>query len=321
MNKILVTTVPFCEQDKSSIDLLNKANIKYVINPYNRKITEDELCELIPQFDGLIAGTEKISRKVMQGAKKLKIISRVGVGLDGIDLLYARSQKISVSYTPEAPVLAVADLTIGLMMSTLRNIHLSNLQMHRNLWNRHYGKRIQDVTVGVIGVGRIGSRVINFLRALGVKKILAYDVKPNNEFLAAHDVTLVALSGLYAKADVITLHVPLNESTRNMITIAELLSMKQDAILINTARGGVICEKDLLDALNRGHFASVAVDVFEKEPYLGQLSKIDRCLLTSHMGSMSYDCRARMEIEATQEIIRYFSGEPLRSLVPDSEYN
>ena len=131
----------------------------------------------------------------------------------------------------------------------------------------------------------------------------------------------VSKEEIYAKCDVITLHVPLTSETLNMISKEQLLQMKSNAILINTARGGIINEKDLAEILISGHLAGAAIDVFELEPYTGPLSKIDNCLLTAHMGSMSVDCRARMEIDATSEVIRFFSGQPLQSAIPDFEFD
>jgi D-3-phosphoglycerate dehydrogenase len=126
---------------------------------------------------------------------------------------------------------------------------------------------------------------------------------------------------IYKHADIISFHIPLNAKTNNMIKKEQLLSMKSDAIIINTARGGIINEDDLATVLNSGHLSGAAIDVFEKEPYFGPLSQIDACHLTSHMGSMSIDCRAKMEIEATDEAIRFLAGQELNSPVPIEEYD
>jgi D-3-phosphoglycerate dehydrogenase len=125
---------------------------------------------------------------------------------------------------------------------------------------------------------------------------------------------------IYRHADVISLHVPLTVQTKNMIRREHLLQMKPDAMLINTSRGGIINEHDLAEVLNAGHLSGASIDVFEQEPYHGELAQIDRCLLTSHMGSMSVDCRTRMEIEATEEAVRFLTGQALQGLVPTEEY-
>ncbi|QWD64367.1 phosphoglycerate dehydrogenase [Polynucleobacter sp. MWH-UH2A] len=325
MTKVLITTVPFCELEKMPIEMLSCAGIEYVINPLGRKLREDELAELIGDFDALIAGTEKISKKVFDRAKKLKIISRVGIGLDGLDLLEAERRKIKISYTPDAPAPAVAELTVGLILSLLRSIHLANTQMHEGGWTRYFGRRISEVTIGIIGYGRIGKGVLNCLSGFSGHaglNVLVNDINPIN-YHSSGGLNLVCASKeeIYAKSDVITLHVPLTSMTLNMIGRSQLLKMKPDAVLINTSRGGIVNEHDLAEVLLSGHLTGAAIDVFEHEPYEGPLSKIDNCLLTAHMGSMSVDCRARMEIEATGEVIRFFSGQPLQSVVPGFEFD
>lgn len=320
MFKVLITTVPFGEKDSKPLDLLDANNIEYLINPLNKKLTEDELIDFVSDYDVIIAGTEKISDKVMKKASKLKMISRVGIGLDSVDLLSAERRKIKVSYTPDAPAPAVVDLTMGLMYSSIRRIHEANINLHKGKWHRYFGKRLTECTIGVIGAGRIGSKVIENLLALGCKKILYYDKKVR---LKNGDNGLVVFSSkeeIYQKSDIISLHVPLDLETKNMISIKELKLMKKDSFLINTARGGIINEEDLYEALEEKLIGGAAIDVFEDEPYSGELAKHDNCILTGHMGSMSEDCRTQMEIEATEEAIRFLTGKTLKGHVPDEEY-
>lgn len=320
MPKVLITTVPFGEKNRLPIEQLEAAGIEYVINPLGRKLKEDELAEMVTDFDVLIAGTELITDKVMSGASRLKLISRVGIGLDGVDLLSAERRGIKVSYTPDAPAPAVAELTIGLMLSLLRSVHVANAQMHRGEWLRHFGRRIPEVTIGIIGVGRIGGRVLRRLAGFGSPRILVNDIHPDQKVAPELKLEWVDKEEIYRQADVISLHVPLTIQTKNMIRLEHLLQMKPDAMIINTSRGGIINEQDLAQVLGSGHLSGAAVDVFEQEPYTGALAQIERCLLTSHMGSMSVDCRTRMEIEATEEAVRFLSGKPLQGLVPSGEY-
>ena len=321
MPKVLISTVPFGEKDKFPLELLSNNSIEYILNPLNRKLKEDDLKGLIGNMDGLIAGTEIISDKVLKKANNLKIISRVGIGLDGIDLNYAKEKNINISYTPDAPGPAGAEMTIGLMISLLRSLHISNSQMHLGKWNRIFGRRISEITIGIIGVGRIGSRVLRRLKPFGTPKILVNDVMPDHTIDGYLKVHWTTKNEIYKNADLISLHLPLNTKTKDMITAKELSLMKDNALLINTSRGGIINEKDLFSALKKGKLGGVAIDVFENEPYEGPLKNIERCLLTSHMGSMSEDCRTRMEIESTEEIVRFFNNEQLKNPVPVSEYN
>ncbi len=318
--KVLITTVPFGDKNRLPLDLLEDAGIESVINPLNKKLTEQELADLVTDFDAIIAGTEPITDYVMSRASNLKIISRVGIGLDSVDLLAAERRGIKVSYTPDAPAPAVAELTIGLMITLLRSVHLSNLKMHQREWHRYFGRRLAETTIGVIGVGRIGRRILNRLKVFGTSRLLVNDIVIDQEIGRKFKVEWVTKDTIYKEADIITCHVPLTAKTKNMIRREQLESMKQDAIVINTARGGIVNEADLYDVMQSGHLSGAAIDVFEHEPYAGNLCEIERCLLTSHMGSMSIDCRTRMEIEATEEAVRYLTGQALEGEVPEEEY-
>ncbi|RTY35994.1 lactate dehydrogenase [Chlorobium phaeovibrioides] len=321
MSKVLITTVPFGDKNRLPLELLESAGIEYLINPLGRKLKEDELAGMVGDFDVLVAGTEPITARVMEHARNLKLISRVGIGLDSVDLLEAERRGIQVSYTPDAPAPAVAELTIGLMLSLLRNVHAANLQMHKGEWCRHFGRRIPEVTIGIIGTGRIGGRVLRRLSAFGSPRVLVNDLYPDQKVTTELKLEWVGKETIYREADLISLHVPLTAHTKNMVRKEHLLMMKSDALVINTSRGGIINEQDLAEVLLGGHLGGAAIDVFEHEPYSGKLAGIDRCLLTCHMGSMSVDCRTRMEIEATEEAVRYFTGRSLQGLVPKEEYD
>jgi len=318
--KALITTVPFALMNQLPIELLNASGIKYLINPLGRKLTEDELTEMVSDFDIIIAGTEPITQKVIDNAPNLKLISRVGIGLDSIDLLAAQKKGIKVSYTPDAPAPAVAELTLGLIFSLLRSIHVANSQLHKGQWNRIFGKRLSEITLGIIGVGRIGSRVIRRTKPFGSPRLLVNDINPTKQYDMDFKLEWVSKQTIYEDADIICIHLPLTRHTHNMVTKKELLSMKSNAAIINVSRGGIINEKDLYDVLKSGHLIGAALDVFEKEPYTGKLTEIERCILTSHMGSMSIDCRSRMEIEATEEVVRFFKNTSLINEVPQAEY-
>lgn len=320
MAKVLITTVPFGAHNQLPIDLLKSLGVDFEINPIGRRLTESELVEMAAKSEIIIAGTEPITARVMDAAPGLKLISRVGIGLDNVDLLAARDRGVAVSYTPDAPAPAVAELTIGLMLSLLRHTQVANLTMHRGEWHRQMGRRIPEVTIGIIGTGRIGSRVLRRLVPFGSPRILANDLEPQSNLVPELKVEWVDKETIYREADVISLHLPMTKQTRNMIGREHLMMMKPDALLINTARGGIINEVDLYEVMLNDHLGGAAIDVFQEEPYVGKLKDIDRCLLTCHMGSMSVDCRSRMEIEATEEVVRYLRGLPLESSVPIEEY-
>jgi len=320
MFKVLITTVPFGDKNRLSLELLENIGAEYLINPLNKKLTEEELVEMVSDFEVIIAGTEQITSKVMDRASNLRMISRVGIGLDSVDLVAAEERSISVSYTPDAPAPAVAELTIGLMLALLRSMHVSNSSLHSGQWVRYFGRRLSEVVIGIIGVGRIGTRVLGHLKGFGPPTILANDIQPAKQLEQEFDLEWVEKDFIYREADIISVHTPLTSLTKNMICEEELLIMKEDAMVINTARGGIINEFDLFQVLKSGHLSGAAIDVFEQEPYDGRLLDIERCLLTAHMGSMSVDCRSSMEIQATEEVIRFLTGKPLEKAVPEDEY-
>lgn len=319
--RVLITTVPFGEVDHAPLDLLEAAGVEVRVNPLGRRLREEELAGMIDGCTALIAGTEPITARVLQAATNLAVIARVGIGVDSVDLLEARRRNIEVTYTPDAPSAAVAELTVGLMLDLLRGITAADRRMRQGGWQRTLGRRLSESTVGVIGVGRIGKRLIAHLKnGFPGVRVLANDVQPDRGFGSAHGVEWVDKQTIYAQADVISIHLPLTTDTKNLIDAAEIASMRADAVLINTSRGNMINEAALAAALRRGRLAGAALDVFEREPYTGELADIENCVLTCHMGSMSRDCRRRMEMEATMEVVRFFRGEPLQSVVPEAEY-
>ena len=264
MPSVLITTVPFGDKNKLPLKLLENSGIEYLINPLNKKLNEDELAEMITDFDVIIAGTEQITAKVMDCATNLKMISRVGIGLDSVELLAAKERGIIVSYTPDAPAKAVSDLTIGLMLNLLRQTHVSNDRMHKGEWERFFGRRLGEVTIGLIGMGRIGIGVLGRLQGFGCPRILVNDIEQKRCLETAFKFEWVSKEEIYREADVISLHIPLTKQTKGMIRKQELELMKPDSILINTARGGIIDENDLYQIMKNNHLSGAAIDVFEQ---------------------------------------------------------
>ena len=319
--RILVSTVPFGEIDAYPLDLMrNDPSCEYVINPIGRKLKENELADMIKDFDILVAGTEPITAKVMDCAKRLKLISRVGIGLDNVDLAAARERGIKVSYTPEAPAPAVAELTMGHMLNLCRMISLADRKLRDGVWQRLMGGRLAEKVVGIIGTGRIGTRVMRHLQGFAPKKILVNDLKPDQHVYELYQAKFADKETIYREADIITFHVPMTRETSGMISAKEIEMMKKGAVLINTARGGIINEQDLFTALKNKRIAGAAIDVFRNEPYSGELVTLDNCFFTCHMGSCSADCRFAMEKQAVEEAMRYVRGEKLEQEAPEHEY-
>ncbi len=309
---ILITATPFCEDSKKSLKLLEKKKLNFSF--YKKEIdNEKKLIKLLKDKDIVIAGLENYSENVLRESKKLKLISRVGIGLDNVDLAAAKKYNISVTHTPDGPTKAVVEFTIGLIFSTLRLIHSSYINILKSKWSRETGFRIENSVIGIIGFGRTGSRVAKLLNKLGVKKIYINDIKHKNIKFTGN-IFHTTKKRIYKEADIISLHVPLTSKTKNLISFKEFKLFKKNSILINTSRGGIVNENALYYALKDKKLFSAAMDVFSKEPYKGKLKKLKNCLLTSHMASMSKDCRIRMETEATEEAIRLVTKSKFKNL-------
>jgi D-3-phosphoglycerate dehydrogenase len=317
---VLITTSPFGEGDPQALRLLEEEGIAYTLNPYGRRLREQELAQIIGPYEVWIAGTDPITEAVLDRAPELRLIAHTGIGLDNIPLAAVRARGIAVTYTPSAPSPAVAEFVIGQMLALLRKTVQADRGMRHGLWQRRIGRRLSGSTVGVIGAGRVGSLVIRHLQAFQPLHILANDLVRDDEFARSHQFTWTDKETVFREADIITLHVPLTRLTTGLIGVKELAIMKPDAILINTSRGGIVDEVALVAMLRSRPAFSAAVDVFEEEPYAGELASLENCLLSCHMGSCTFDCRLEMELQAVREVIRYFRSEPFSCPVPEEEY-
>lgn len=315
--RILVTASPFGKTGRKPMDLLESTGWELVFNPYNRRLRPGEVGGMIHNVDAIIAGTEPYNHDTLNLAKRLKLIARVGVGLDSIDLEYCRLNRIQVAYTPDAPSQGVAELTVSHIISLARHVHVSDTSVREGTWNRMMGKLVGELKVGVIGVGRIGRIVINLLRPFQ-PKILAHDINPDIDKSNLGNVNWCDIDTLLSKSDIITLHIPMNESNRYYIGQREIAMMKTGAMLINTSRGGVLSERALVDGLSRKHLAGAALDVFEHEPYEGMLTKMDNVILTAHMGASARRSRYLMELGAAKQCVTILNGgKPVHDAIAD----
>ena len=300
--KILISGSSF-GIDASAIETLKKAGFTAVLNPCNRKPTEDELIELLGKdVVGLIAGTEKITERVLQNAKSLKVVSRYGIGLDNIDLEAAKRRGIIVCNTPDAPTQAVAELALALILNLYRRIGKVDRILRSGKWNPILGRLLLGKTLGIIGLGRIGKTLVKLVQPFELK-IIAHEPYPDNEFVSSYEIELASLEKVLSESDIVSLHAPLTEDTYHLIGKKELALMKNDAIIVNTARGSLIDEEALKNALEKGIIAGAALDVFEEEPYYGKLKNFDNVILTPHIGTYAKETRIRMEREAVENLL------------------
>ena len=300
MRKLVISTSSFDVDNNSCLQHLINSGMHIVGNSYKRKLTENEIIELLGKDTiGMIAGIEPLTECVFASAKGLKVVSRCGAGLDSVDLTAAKLRDISVFNTPEAPAQAVAELTIGLMLAALRRICQTDRLLRATEWPRMQGQLLAAQTVGIIGLGHIGRRVAQLCQAFDAR-VVAHDpyIDPTS-----HGVESVSLEKLLAEANVISLHLPYGTDTHHLLDTKTFARMKPDTIIINAARGGLIDETALDEALISGHLGMAALDVFEQEPYHGPLIKNDKVILTSHIGSLARESRKRMEIEAAENLL------------------
>ncbi len=312
--KLFVSTHPFSSTSKIPMQLIKENAIELSVNEHGRKITTSELAEDLKDAEVLVAGTEKITEEVLKKAPNLKLISRVGIGLDGIDFDLCKKYGIRVAYTPDAPTMAVAELCVGMILDLARQVTLTDKNIKNGIWHRHMGMLLYGKTVGIFGMGRIGKSLIHLLQAFNVK-FLVHDIEPDLAFGRLHNVKFVSKEELLKGSDVVSVNLPLKEDTKNYISLKDLKQMSSHAFIINTARGGIINEDDLYIALKENIMSAAAVDVFEVEPYVGKLIELDNCLLTCHMGASTIDSRTDMEVQAIEEAIRYKNNEPLKNEV------
>ena len=302
MPKIFISTIPFASTSKLPLTLLEEYGIDYEINPLGRKISEEEIKEFIKNIDGLIAGTEPLNKNVLSNAENLKVISRVGVGTDNIDLVHARKKNISIEITDMGPTNSVAEHTLALILNSLKGVHISCSKLKTGIWEKSIGREITECTIGIIGAGNIGKRVIELISGFNPAAICYHDPFVTlNERIAKK----MKLNDLLKVSDVISLHLPLTKKSMFLISKKELNLMKKNALLINTSRGALIDEEELFFALQEGLIGGAALDVFAKEPYSGKLIELDNCLLTPHIAPMTVRARESMEYDAVKNIIKH----------------
>jgi D-3-phosphoglycerate dehydrogenase / 2-oxoglutarate reductase len=278
-------------------------------------ITADELLQVIGGYDAVIVrGRTKVTPAVFTAAGKLKVVGRAGVGVDNIDLNAAKEHRVTVVNAPVSTTIAVAELTLGLMLAMVREIPRADHSMKSGKWlkKEFEGMELYQKTLGVIGVGRIGSNVASRAAAFGMT-VLGYDRFMTNEQIVNNGLKPVPFEEILGSSDVLTLHVPLSSETRGLISTEAFRQMKPGVCLICTARGGVIDETALLAALDAGLVASAALDVFSTEPPgLTPLVGHPRVVVTPHIGAQTVEAQQRASKDISTEVLAALKAEPLR---------
>lgn len=295
--KIAITTSSFAKFSQEPLDLLRQRGVEFIFNETGRALTEDEAIALLNGCVGVAAGTEPLTRRVMDALPQLKVISRCGTGMDSVDLDAAREKGITVCNTPDGPTQAVAEITLGMMLDLLRHISRMDREVRAGVWKKRMGSLLQGKRVGIVGFGRIGRAVAGLCKAFGAEVAFSDPMAEDAETPCKN------LPDLLGWADIITLHCPKSKDGSVLLNAAHLRLMKQGARLVNAARGGLVDEATLLELLQSGHLAGAAIDTFVKEPYTGPLTSVDSVLLTPHVGSYAVEARIGQEVDTIKNLL------------------
>lgn len=306
---VLVTPRSYGAQDPQIKGRLEAEVGEVRYNDLGRPMSSEELCGRVGDVDGLVAGLDEIDRRVFEAAPRLRVVSRYGVGTDRVDLDAATEHGVLVTNTPGANATAVAELSVALTFALSRRVAHGDRAVRNGGWPTLRGRQLQGRTVGVLGFGRIGRQTARLFSGLGCKT-LAYDPFPARTFASQHGVGLVSQDELVSRAEVLSLHLPLTEHTADLVDERFIERMPRGALLVNTARGGLIVEKDLLDALDEERIGGAALDTLRQEPPPLDHPLIGRedVILTPHTGPHTAEATIRMGRDSTEDLLRVLSG-------------
>ena len=312
MKKILIS-------DKLAEDGINFLNEQEGIQIHIQTgLSEDALCEIIPDYDALLIRSDtQVTAKVLKTAKRLKVVGRAGIGVDNVDLAVAMEQGVIVMNTPDANATTTAELAIAHMFSLSRNLPVANQSVREGKWERSklMGSEISHKTLAILGFGTIGRIVAQRGNGLGMR-VIAYDPFVAPEIFEKYSAEMVDLETLVKQADYLTLHCPLLEKTRNIIGREQLALMKKSARLINCARGGLVDETALYEALSEGRIAGAALDVYEQEPPKDSpLLTLPNVVFTPHLGASTREAQVAVSVEIARQVVKYLqTGEAINAL-------
>ena len=303
--KVFIATTTFGVFSDKPIDLLKKNGFKIFLNKKKRKLTENEIKQCVNDCDAVIAGTENYSKTVINSLPKLKVISRVGVGIDNIDEEVAKKKKIKILKTRSSPSRSVAELALGLILDCSRHITNQSNDLKSNKWSKQTGNLFSYKKVGIIGLGSIGKEFVKITKGFNLD-YFAYDKVKDSIFAKKNNIKFISLKKIFLTCDIITIHLNYTKDNEKIINKDLFNIVKDNVILINTSRGEIIDEKSLLRSMKKNNLAAIGLDVFNKEPYSGDLIKYNNTVLTPHIGSYSKEVRIAMEYEAASNIVKSF---------------
>lgn len=315
MPTVLIAPEAFLHQPEASYArVLTDAGfeIRYPKNPtFTRGLgPEEETISELQDCVAIIAGGEYFAPRVLDACPKLRVIARAGVGFDRVNVPAATERNIAVTITPTSNHEAVAELMLALLLGVTKSVAFNDRTLRSGVWSQKLTAPIRGRTVGLVGLGRIGKSTAVRCAALGMR-VLAHEQFPDREFVAKNNIPLVELDDLLAQSDFVSLHCPLNDATRGMCNAAFFAKMKPGSVLINTARGGLVVEDDLIPALKSGRLSGAGLDVFQQEPLppTSPLLQLDNVVLSPHIGGTDTRSSEDMGIECAHNIVKLSRNE------------
>lgn len=308
MYNVLITSEYFGKFSGEAKKRLLQNGFNVMDNPYGHKfLTPEEIIPYAGNADALICDLEKITKEVIDSAPNLRIISRRGVGVDSVDVAYAKSKKIEVARTLGVVEPPVAELVMAYILEFSRKINALNANMHQGLWERCQCHSVDGKTLGIVGMGKIAYEVAKRANSFGMD-IIYTDLDRNERAETEFGAKKVPVEELLAVSDFVSVHLPLTEATQNFMDYEKLCRMKKDAYFMNAARGGVVRSLDLKRVLAEEKIAGAAIDVYDKEPETNSLFRgMKNVILTPHVGTFTQEIFIKMDILAAENIIHYFS--------------
>jgi len=301
----IVVTSPSFSKNKTLQQEIYKYFPNAKLNLDGKRFSKDELIDYIKDADGLIVGLDPIDKEVLENCQNLKIISKYGVGLNNLDLDECKKRGIAIGWTGGINRLSVAEMTLGYMLMLSRNLYITSNQLKQGIWNKDGGFGLSGKTVGIIGVGYIGKELIKLLKSFRCK-ILVNDIINQDEYYKENNLMETTKEQIYKEADFITIHTPLDNNTFNMITLKEIKLMKPTAILINSARGGLINEQDLKYALKNKIIGGGAIDAYMEEPPTDkEFIELPNLICTPHIGGNSKEAVEAMGMSAIKHLVNF----------------
>lgn len=307
--KVLVTATNYSTYCAAAKKLLEENGVEVVENTLGRPMTRQELLSVVGDIDGVVVGVDTWNEEIFAHAPRLRAMARFGVGVDNIDLTAAKAHGIQVTNAKGMNSNPVAELTVGLILSTLRNVPAFNASIREGQWDRFMGRDLAGMTVGLLGFGDIAQRVARKLSGFDVD-ICAYDLYPNLEKAKQLGVRMVPMEEVLRSADVVCMHLPSLPSTHHIMNRETFGCMKDGSYFINTARGALVDEAALAEALRSGKLRAAAIDVFDQEPVTkdNPLFKLPNLFATPHTAAETYDTYHNVGLATARQILDIFAG-------------